>query len=103
MLSPQKPIDACFRALGIDAILDPDGVSKAVRVLPSQRDRQSGFGSMDIVDVSGVYEIRASDWVGFQSGALISVNGQRRIVQGEPETVDAHRLIVELNTFEEGA
>ncbi len=99
MFAAQLCIDSVFETLGIDATLDPDGVATSVKVLPSEEDRELNFGSTQIVDAGGVYEIRMADFQGFSDGAEIEVSDQRRSVQSH-KIRDPRRLKVTLYTVE---
>jgi len=93
----QACIDAIFETLGIDAILDPDGTAIPVLVLPFQDDDVGRFGTIEILDESGIFEIRKADFAGFSDNAVLTVDGVRRSVQSH-RVRDSRRLKVVLNT-----
>lgn len=93
----QLNIDAVFDTLGVRARLDPDGVDKGVLLVPSLADDDARFASIEVVDASGVYEIRKADWVGFADGLIVVVGNERRLVQSH-RVRDSRRLKVVLNT-----
>ncbi|MBO9451448.1 hypothetical protein J7426_14335 [Tropicibacter sp. R16_0] len=93
----QQGIDAVFDTLGVEARLDPDGVDRGVMLLPSQGDEEARFSSVDIIDASGVFEVRKADWAGFSDGAIVMVGSERRKVQSH-RVLDRRRLKVVLNT-----
>ncbi len=99
MTAPALCIDAVFTVHGVDAILDADGAAHAVRLLPSQGDDEMRFGGLEILDATGVFEIRASDFGAYGDGAVLEIAGARRVVQSH-RTKDIRRLKVILNTVE---
>lgn len=101
MFDPALSVATVFEVLGIDAVLDPDGLAVAVRVVPSSADDVARFGEMDVLDETGVYEIRAADFAGHGDGAILEIAGARRRVQSH-RVRDARRLKVVLNTVAAG-
>lgn len=95
----QISVDSVFDVLGIDATLDPEGTATIVKLLPSEGDEDGRFGSVEIVDASGVYEIRVADFQGLGDGTVFDISGQKRRVQSF-KIRDQRRLKVTLNTVE---
>ncbi|WP_299558715.1 hypothetical protein [uncultured Sulfitobacter sp.] len=98
----QRAVDVQFTKLGIDAILDPEGAAKPVRLLPSQPDEMVRVGSMQVLEETGVFDIRAADFSGFGKNTLLSVAGVLRKVQSY-RIPDRRRLKVRLDTIEVSA
>ena len=90
-------VDAAFAYLGIDATLDPDGAALPVRLIPDQSSEDIQFGGLSVQDDRGLFEIKASDWVGYTKQAVLLIDGERRIVQNV-STPDRLRLKRLLNT-----
>lgn len=92
-----RAVDSAFRRLGIAAVLDPDGVARAVTLLPSQEDRVAEFAEVGIREPGEVYEIRAGEFDGFTKGAVLAIGDRRRRVK-RTRVRDPRRLKVELET-----
>jgi hypothetical protein len=90
-------VDATFNHHGIDAVMDPDGVALAVRLLPRRPDDIERFGSLRVQDMTGVYEIREGDFAGFGDGAVLLIGAERRRVQSH-RVDDPRRYKVVLDT-----
>ena len=89
-----------FRRHGIVAVLDPDGVARDVRLLPTRPDDVAGFGSMRVQSETGLFEILASDFAGYSKGAILDLGGERRKVQ-HARVRDPRRYKVVLDTIEQ--
>lgn len=92
-----KSVEVTFLRHGIEAILDPDGVAVPVRLLPMLADDIADFGTMQIQDAGGTFEIRAADFAGYGKGAVLDIAGERRKVQ-HSRVRDPRRYKVQLNT-----
>lgn len=97
-MSPQqRAVDASFLHHGIEAVLDPDGAARPVRLLVSQPDEGLRFEGVQLLDETGVFEIRRADFDGFGDLAVLDVGGERRKVQSH-RVRDPWRLKVTLDT-----
>ncbi|MCA0851293.1 head-tail joining protein [Salipiger thiooxidans] len=94
-----RSVEDTFRRHGIAAVLDPDGVARDVRLLPTRPDDVAGFGELRIQDQTGIFEILASDFAGFAKGAILDLGGERRRVQ-HTRVRDPRRFKVTLDTVE---
>lgn len=99
MFQPQRAIDSVFLHQGIDAVLDPDGVALGVKLLAVRSDEVAQFHSVEIIDESGIFEIRAADFQGHGTGAVLAFGSERRRVQSH-RARDPRRLKVTLYTVE---
>ncbi|MBB3995304.1 hypothetical protein GGR95_002959 [Sulfitobacter undariae] len=98
----RRAVDTQFKRLGISAVLDPDGAALDVLVLPSQPDEMVRMGSMQILDETGVFEIRIADFTGYGNGTLLNLSGVLRKVQSH-RVADRRRLKTRLDTIEVAA
>lgn len=94
-----RSVQDCFRRHGIEAVLDPDGVSRPVRLLPVQPDDVSGIGDLRVQSATGVFEILASAFSGHGAGAVLDLGVERRRVQ-HMRVRDSRRFKVTLDTVE---
>ena len=61
-----RSVEDTFRRHGIAAVLDPDGVARDVRLLPTRADSFADFGEMRVQASNvGMFEILASAFEGF--------------------------------------
>lgn len=90
-------VEAAFEAHGIEAILDPDGAARPVRLLPAQEDAIAEYGALQLQDAGGLFEILASDFEGQGKGATLAIGAERRRVQ-HSQVRDPRRYKVQLNT-----
>lgn len=97
-----RGVQETFRRHGIEAVLDPDGLARPVRLLPARPDEIADFGSMRVQTEAGMYEVLASDFEGMGTGTMLSIGTERRKVQ-HSRVRDPRRLKVLLNTIEAGA
>lgn len=74
-------LEAQFATLGVSAVLDPDGVARPVRVIPSRPDEVTPFGSARIVSETAIFDILAAAFDGFGDGAVLEVGAERRRVR----------------------
>lgn len=95
----QRAVDTQFERLGIDAVLDPGGDEIPVKLLPTQPDETVRFGSMNILDETGVFEIRVADFAEQSDGVTLQIGTLVRKVQAHQIT-DRRRLKVRLDTIE---
>ena len=96
-----RSVATTFRCHGIDAVLDPDGVALAVKVLPARPDMNVDWapGGVSMRKPTGMFEIQAGDWGSFGTGAILAIGAERRKVQ-DAEVRDPRRLKVMLGTVE---
>ena len=92
-----RAVETAFEQHGIEATLDPDGAALGVRLLPMQPDAIADYGSMQIQEPGGMFEILASAFAGHAKGATLEIGGERR--RGKHTQVrDPRRFKVQLNT-----
>lgn len=92
-----RAVETAFEQHGIEATLDPDGAALLVRLLPMRGDDIADFGSMQIQEPGGVFEILASVFAGHDRGATLEIGGERRRVK-HTQVRDPRRFKVQLNT-----
>ncbi|GGG77575.1 hypothetical protein GCM10011415_28110 [Salipiger pallidus] len=93
-----RSVEATFRRHGIAAVLDPDGLARPVKLLPTRPDGALEFGQLQVQDATGIFEILAVAFAGFDRGAVIQIGGERRKVQHQKVT-DPRRYKVRLDTI----
>lgn len=92
-------VEGVFAAFGIDAKYVPQsGPSVNVRVLSKHRDEVIGFDMTRIHSTTRIFELRCSENVMPLAGDSLVVNGGIYIIQGEPQILDADRLVWTLDT-----
>lgn len=92
-----RAVETAFEQHGIEATLDPDGAALGVRLLPMQPDAIADYGSMQIQEPGGMFEILASAFAGHAKGATLEIDGERRRVK-HTQVRDPRRFKVQLNT-----
>lgn len=93
-----RSVEDTFRRHGIAAVLDPDGVARDVRLLPTRADSFADFGEMRVQASNvGMFEILASAFEGFGKSAVLAIGAERRRVQ-HSQVDDPRRYKVVLNT-----
>jgi len=92
-----RAVETAFEQHGIEATLDPDGAALGVRLLPMQPDAIADYGSMQIQEPGGMFEILASAFAGHAKGATLEIGGERRRVK-HTQVRDPRRFKVQLNT-----
>ncbi|NDW35623.1 hypothetical protein G0Q01_25640 [Yangia sp. PrR007] len=97
-----RSVEETFRRHGIEAVLDPEGVARPVRLLPARPDEIADFRSLQVQSEAGMFEILASDFEGFSKGTILGIGSERRKVQ-HVRTRDPRRYKVLLNTVEQPA
>lgn len=93
-----RSVQQTFRSHGIEAVLDPDGLARRVRLLPTRPDGALEFGQLQVQDATGVFEILEAAFAGFDRGAVIQIGAERRKVQHHKVT-DPRRYKVRLDTI----
>lgn len=96
--SPSIPVDATFTALGVSAVLDPDGVALGVKIIPSNGAVDAGFEGINVRNPGIMYRIRVSELGSMGKGTIIEVGGVRKKVKSPPKPVDSRGLVLELDT-----
>ena len=87
-------VDATFAAFGIDAVYTPAGGEPVpVRVIAKRPDTIVGFGETRIHAETATFEVRASEIASPRPGDQLTIDGETFLVQGEPERLDADRLV----------
>lgn len=90
-------IDAVFERLGVDLIVDPDGVADPVlRAMPAGQSDDLVFSGREIRADGGGFRVRSVDLAHLPEGAVFEMQGERRAVKGQPSYVDRFRLVAEL-------
>ena len=93
-----RSVETTFSRHGISALLDPDGVARPVKLLPARPDGVIEFGQMQVQDATGLFGILASDFAGFDRGAVLEIGAERRKVQHR-RVRDPRRYKVLLDTI----
>ncbi|ETX26855.1 head-tail joining protein [Roseivivax isoporae] len=91
-------VGAVFRHHGIDAVVDPDGAARPVRLLPLRPDAVVDMGRLNVQSETAVFEIRAADAASVTRGTIIAIGAERRRVQATPRAEDPRRLKRHLDT-----
>lgn len=105
MFAASIPVDASFEMLGEDAIYDPNGLAKTVRVIRSSPTERNQFSAQMIARETVMFEVRTADAVLWKNDDVIVVAGERRVLKidvgAEPEYLDDLRLVRMFDTQKE--
>lgn len=92
-----RAVEVAFEQHGIEATLDPDGAASGVWLLPMRADDIRDYGSMQIQEAGGVFEILASAFAGYEKGAILEIGCELRKVK-HAQVRDPRRYKVQLHT-----
>jgi len=95
--------DDAFATFGQPVVVDPDGAATPLLALISSQSVTETMGPLEIVQNGRYFRFRAEDAParGATVAVLLEPGGaeiDRRVIQGDPQFVDARRLTVELDS-----
>lgn len=97
--------DAVFQQTGVPVTVDPDGAATPIVAILSSVSDQDPLGRREVLAHLRVLRVKVEHAALLPAGTILAIMDdagaavvERRVVQGEPEFVDARRLTVQIDT-----
>ena len=91
-------VATAYRRFGVTVVVDPDETARDVVVIPKMPDEIQQFHTLEIQSSTMLFSIQAKDLGDIKAGTILMYGTEKRVVQGEPVTLDPRRLEYLLNT-----